>query len=133
MGKLLILTPFHILAALLYLGAVIGLGEAWLHYVEVTARLPSGRIINFDGETLMILFTVLMLMIESIKSVMTGWASITNHVLSAILFIAAFGAFITHPFFGTKAWMVITLTMFADMMIGVVVTTIAARRDLDVR
>jgi hypothetical protein len=133
MGKLLILTPFHLLAALLYVGAATAMGNDWLAYVESDLTLPSGRRIVFDGETLMIMLTVVLLMFESIKSVMTGWASITNHILSAVLFIAAFGALITLPLFGTTAWMIITLTMFADMMIGVVVTTIAARRDLDVR
>ena len=95
--------------------------------------LPSDVIVRLRGETIMIFVTILFLMIESIKSVLTGWASITNHVLSAVLFVAAFGALITQPQFGTIAWMIVTWTMFADMVIGVVVTTISARRDFDVR
>lgn len=133
MSKLFVLIPLHLIAAILYAGVVFFVGPHWFDRVVITPVLPSGMPVPMTGETLMIMLTIGFLMIESIKSVLTGWASITNHVLSALLFVGAFGAFITQPAFGTVAWMVITWTMFADMMIGFVVTTLAARRDFDVR
>jgi hypothetical protein len=131
--SLFILTPVHLLAAIAYIAVVYTLGPQWFDRVVWSPVLPSDVIVPLRGETIMIVVTIGFLMIESIKSVLTGWASITNHVLSAILFVTAFGALITQPAFGTVAWIVVTWTMFADMMIGFVVTTMAARRDFDVR
>lgn len=132
MSKLFVLIPIHLVAAIAYAVIVYTVGPQWFDRVALELVLPSGQPMRMTGETIMIIVTIGFLMIESFKSVLTGWASITNHLLSALLFVAAFGALITQPVFGTVAWMIVTWTLFADMMIGFVVTTIAARRDFDV-
>lgn len=133
MAQLFILIPIHLLAAIVYTTIVFTIGPHFFERLLLTPVLPSGIPMKITGEIVMIMVTVGFLMIESVKSVLTGWASITNHLLSTLLFVGAFGAFITQPAFGTVAWMVVTWSIFADMMIGFVVTTMSARRDLDVR
>jgi hypothetical protein len=82
------------------------------------------------GDFLVFLAMVL-LFIELIKSTSTGTAAIFNHALSMVVFIVCLVAFLLHPAFATTTFFLIMVTALLDVLAGVVVTIISARRDVE--
>lgn len=80
----------------------------------------------------LIIFGMLMLFIELIKSAGSGTATILNHGLSMAVFVVAMSLFLLVGSFGTAAFFLITLMTLMDTVAGFVVTIVAARRDLAV-
>ena len=67
--------------------------------------------------------------IEILKSTSTGTASIANHGVSMLVFIAALVEFLLLKNFSTSAFFILTVMCLLDVLAGVVVTIISARRD----
>jgi hypothetical protein len=82
------------------------------------------------GDFLVFLAMVL-LFVELIKSTSTGTAAIFNHALSMVVFIVCLVEFLLHPAFATTTFFLIMVTALLDVLAGVVVTIISARRDVD--
>lgn len=70
--------------------------------------------------------------VEILKSTSTGAASIANHAISMLVFILALIEFLLFKNFATSAFFILTLMCLLDVLAGVVVTIIAARRDFTV-
>jgi hypothetical protein len=70
--------------------------------------------------------------IEILKSTSTGAATIANHAVSMLVFIVALIEFLLFKNFATSAFFILTLMCLLDVLAGVVVTIIAARRDFSV-
>jgi len=96
-------------------------------------RIPmaSGAewIVTF-GDVMMLLALIL-LFIELLKSTSTGTAAIFNHALSMLVFIICLVEFLLHPAFATSVFFVILVMALLDVLAGVVVTIISARRDVE--
>ncbi|WP_300377929.1 hypothetical protein [Henriciella sp.] len=84
-----------------------------------------------NGEML-ILFTIGLLFLEILKSTSTGTATIINHGISMILFIVCLVEFLLLPNFATSVFFIITTMTLLDVLAGVVVTIVSARRDFGV-
>lgn len=84
-----------------------------------------------SGDVLVIL-SMLAFFVEILKSTSTGAASIANHAVSMIVFILALIEFLLFKNFATSAFFILTLMCLLDVLAGVVVTIIAARRDFSV-
>ncbi|MEO1323895.1 MAG: hypothetical protein AAFV59_12915, partial [Pseudomonadota bacterium] len=69
---------------------------------------------------------------EILKSTSTGTATIMNHALSMIVFIVCLMLFLLHPNFATSVFFILTVMALLDVLAGVVVTIVAARRDFGV-
>ena len=69
---------------------------------------------------------------DRIRATKTGQASISNHLLSIILFVVALLLFILAPGFGNSLYFIFLTMTFLDPMAGLVVTTVTSRRDLAV-
>ena len=82
------------------------------------------------GDVLIIL-SLLLLFIELLKSTSTGTAAIFNHALSMLVFIICLVEFLLHPAFATSVFFVILIMALLDVLAGVVVTIISARRDVE--
>jgi hypothetical protein len=67
-----------------------------------------------------------------VRATKIGTASITNHLLSFLLFVVVLLLFILTPGFGNSTYFLFMAMTFLDPMAGLVVTTVAARRDLAV-
>jgi hypothetical protein len=80
---------------------------------------------------LLILLSLMLLFIELLKSTSTGSAAIFNHALSMLVFIICLVEFLLHPAFATSAFFIIMVMALLDVLAGVVVTIIAARRDVE--
>ena len=79
----------------------------------------------------LILLSLLLLFIELLKSTSTGTAAIFNHALSMLVFIICLVEFLLHPAFATSVFFVILVMALLDVLAGVVVTIISARRDVE--
>lgn len=80
---------------------------------------------------LLILLSLILLFIELLKSTSTGTAAIFNHALSMLVFIICLVEFLLHPAFATSVFFTIMIMSLLDVLAGVVVTIIAARRDVE--
>ncbi len=79
----------------------------------------------------LVLLSILLLFIEMLKSTSTGSAAIFNHALSMLVFIICLVEFLLHPSFSTSVFFVIMVISLLDVLAGVVVTIISARRDVE--
>ena len=80
---------------------------------------------------LMVLLALVLLFIELLKSTSTGTAAIFNHALSMLVFIICLVEFLLHPAFATSVFFLIMIMSLLDVLAGVVVTIVSARRDVE--
>ena len=83
------------------------------------------------GDALLLL-SIAVLFMEILKSTSTGTATIMNHALSMIVFIVCLMLFLLHPNFATSVFFILTIMALLDVLAGVVVTIVSARRDFGV-
>ena len=81
--------------------------------------------------TLLVLLSLLFLFIELLKSTSTGTSAIFNHALSMLVFIICLVEFLLHPAFATSTFFIIMVMALLDVLAGVVVTIVSARRDVE--
>lgn len=79
----------------------------------------------------LVLMALILLFIELLKSTSTGTAAIFNHALSMLVFIICLVEFLLHPAFATSVFFIIMVMALLDVLAGVVVTIISARRDVE--
>jgi hypothetical protein len=83
------------------------------------------------GGDFLVLVSLLLLFVELLKSTSTGTAAIFNHALSMLVFIICLVEFLLHPAFATSVFFMILVMSLLDVLAGVVVTIVAARRDVE--
>lgn len=79
----------------------------------------------------LIFLSVICLFVEMVKSSSTGSATIFNHALSMLVFVICLVEFLLHPAFATSVFFIVMLMALLDVLAGVVVTIISARRDVE--
>lgn len=102
------------------------LGDPWL-------RIPMASGVEWTiafGDVL-VLMALLLLFVELLKSTSTGTAAIFNHALSMLVFIICLVEFLLHPAFATTVFFIMLTMALLDVLAGVVVTIISARRDVE--
>ena len=87
------------------------------------------RLTNGD---MLILLALAFLFLEILKSTSTGTATIMNHAVSMILFIICLIQFLLLQNFATSTFFILTIMTLLDVLAGVVVTIVSARRDFAV-
>ena len=83
------------------------------------------------GDALLVL-SIAVLFMEILKSTSTGTATIMNHAASMLVFIGCLMLFLLHSNFATSVFFIITVMALLDVLAGVVVTIVSARRDFGV-
>ena len=79
-----------------------------------------------------LLLAVVFLFLEILKSTSTGTSTIINHAVSMILFIVCLIPFLLLPHFATSTFFILMSMTLLDVLAGVVVTIVSARRDFGV-
>lgn len=87
------------------------------------------RLTNGD---MLILLALAFLFLEILKSTSTGTATIMNHAVSMVLFIICLIQFLLLQNFATSTFFILTTMTLLDVLAGVVVTIVSARRDFAV-
>ena len=98
-------------------------------WVDMPMASGAHWIISFGD--VMVLLALILLFIELLKSTSTGTAAIFNHALSMLVFIICLVEFLLHPAFATSVFFIILVMALLDVLAGVVVTIISARRDVE--
>lgn len=80
---------------------------------------------------LMVFMSLVLLFVELLKSTSTGTAAIFNHALSMLVFIICLVEFLLGKQFATTPFFLIMIMALLDVLAGVVVTIISARRDVE--
>jgi hypothetical protein len=98
-------------------------------FLNVTMASGAQWVMTFGD--VMVLLSILLLFVELLKSTSTGTAAIFNHALSMLVFIICLVEFLLHPAFATSVFFIIMVMALLDVLAGVVVTIISARRDVE--
>jgi hypothetical protein len=96
-------------------------------------KLPmaGGEWIITSGD-LLVMLSMVFFFVEILKSTSTGSSTIANHAVSMIVFIVCLIEFLLLENFATSVFFILTLMCLLDVLAGVVVTIISARRDFTV-
>jgi hypothetical protein len=98
----------------------------------VGPAMVSGAKWVISGGDILVLLSLAFFFIEILKSTSTGTASIANHAVSMIVFIICLIEFLLFANFATSVFFILTIMSLLDVLAGVVVTIISARRDFTV-
>ena len=100
----------------------------------VIFHLPmvSGQVWEFTWRDLMVVFGVVCLFGEVLKSTNTSSRAIVNHILSTLVFIAYLVEFIVVGFAAQSVFFILMILALFDVLAGLTISIKAARRDLAV-
>ena len=84
-----------------------------------------------QGDAILLL-SIVFLFLEILKSTSTGTSTIINHAISMMLFILCLIEFLLAPNFATSTFFILMSMTLLDVLAGVVVTIVSARRDFGV-
>jgi hypothetical protein len=126
-GFPLLIVPFAIYNMIVFL-----LPGVSLTATLFSVRMLSGVDMNFSISDLLLVFAILLLFIEVMKSTRTGTRSIVDHMLSLLLFIVMMGEFIISPLAATSTFLILTVVCLVDVIAGFSITIRAAQRDVSV-
>ena len=113
--------------------AGVGDGEVIWHQVQIAVLpLASDDDWIIRGGDFFLVASMGLLFVELIRATRTDTSSIANHGLSFLLFLACLLTFIFINGFGNSYFFIYMSMTFLDAMAGMVVTTVTARRDLNV-
>lgn len=112
------------------LAFVFGVGSMTSQLFSI--HMISGAEWGLTPGDLILMLALFFLFIEMVKSSDTGTASIINHGMSMLVFIAGLVLFLLIPQFATSTFFMLVLIALIDTVAGFIVTIVAARRDLAV-
>lgn len=92
----------------------------------------SGVNWTLTGGDALLLFALVVLSIELVKSTSTKSSSIMNHAASMFLMVLCLVLFLILPSFATSIFFFIMMMTVLDVLVGVMVTIVSARRDFAV-
>ena len=92
--------------------------------------LLSGKSMDVSTGDLLVLFAVLIIYAEILKSTRFSTRAIMDHILSIVLFIAMLIEFITVQKAATSTFLILTALSFVDVVGGFTVTIRTAQRDV---
>jgi hypothetical protein len=124
--------PFFLYLLIAYLATFYIQGDAAIATLSATIfqyALFSGSIFTLTWNGVLLILAVFFLFIEIIKSTRTNNASIVDHMLSALVFIAFLVVFIIKPQAATESFFVIMLMSLIDVIAGFSITITSARKD----
>jgi hypothetical protein len=97
----------------------------------MTITMASGGEWAITTGDMFVLLSMVLLFVELLKSTSTGTAAIFNHALSLLVFIICLIEFLLNAKFATTPFFLIMVMALLDVLAGVVVTIISARRDVE--
>lgn len=100
------------------------------HQTVFTVPLISGHSMAVSTGDLLVLFGVLLLYVEILKSTRFSTKAIVDHVLSIILFIVMIVEFIVAEKAATSTFLILTCLSFVDVVGGFTITIRTAQRDV---
>jgi hypothetical protein len=122
--------PFLILVLIAYnITMFAGDINAILASQVFSTNLVSGAIWSLSGSDLFIIFGIIILYLEIVKSTRTGMSSVLDHTFSTLVFVVFLIEFLMVKGCGTSTFFVLMLMSLLDVVSGFTVSIVAARRD----
>ncbi len=111
------------------------MGDAISNPAYSIANIPmvsEGAVWALTSGDLLIILSMGFFFVEILKSTSTNSTTIANHAVSMIVFIICLIEFLLFKNFATSVFFILTIMSLLDVLAGVVVTIISARRDFTV-
>jgi hypothetical protein len=121
-------TPLLLFILLAY--NLVVLGGISLDSIVLQTSLLSGAQWQFTTSDLLLALGLVALGAEVLKSTRSSNASIIDHALSMLVFVAFLLEFLAFEAAGTSTFFLMMLMSFIDVMAGFAVTISSARRDV---
>ncbi|MBU0499479.1 MAG: hypothetical protein KJ558_16410 [Gammaproteobacteria bacterium] len=129
--KLLHIPLFALILIAYNLAAMTGDAETLLKSEFFSVDLISGSHWTLTAGDLFLVFGVIVLYLEIVKSTRTGVASVLDHSLSTLVFVIFLIEFLMVKSCGTSTFFVLMLMALLDVVSGFTVSIVAARRDFN--
>lgn len=128
--------PLMIVPFLLYnlglAGAFGDLGDPWQTQLFFVPML-SGGIFTMSLADLLVLVALLLLFLEIVKATRTSNASVLDHLLSTLVFVAFLVEFLLVERAASSLFFILMAVAFIDVLAGFVVSLRASSRDINLR
>jgi hypothetical protein len=121
--------PLMLIPLVVFSFFALTIGDTWTTNVFLTFNMYSGATWTFTYGDLFVLFSLLILFVEILKSVNTESNEILNHGLSVMVALACTILFVVGSAYGNTAFFLLTVMAFVDVIAGFVITIMTARRD----
>ena len=102
---------------------------SWVEPLAPVSMISGGKWEMSWGEIL-IVFSILILFVELVKSTRIGLRTIINHMLSAVLFAALLIEFLLVKEAATSTFFILLVISFVDVLAGFTITIRTAQRDV---
>jgi hypothetical protein len=116
-------------------GAILTIAQQMGDPAHAVAKIPmvsEGAVWAVTSGDLLVILSMAFFFVEILKSTSTGTSTIANHAVSMIVFIICLIEFLLFKNFATSVFFILTIMSLLDVLAGVVVTIISARRDFTV-
>src|ERR1700754_2465894 len=116
-------------------GSLLTMAQQMGDPAHAVARIPmvsEGAVWAVTSGDLLIILSMAFFFVEILKSTSTGTSTIANHAVSMVVFIICLIEFLLFKNFATSVFFILTVMSLLDVLAGVVVTIISARRDFTV-
>jgi hypothetical protein len=100
--------------------------------IATIPMVSEGAVWQLTSGDLLVVLSLGFFFIEILKSTSTGASTIANHAVSMVAFIICLIEFLLLKNFATSVFFILTIMTLLDVLAGVVVTIISARRDFTV-
>jgi hypothetical protein len=125
--------PLLTLSLLVYsaLSFAVGSSQApWYDAETFVIHMMSGDAWRISAGHLFLMFSMVLLFVELLRATRTGTASLLNHALSVLLFIATLLLFLMVQGYGNSIFFIFMGMTLLDFMAGFIITSVTSRRDL---
>ena len=130
MLKILTIFPLLAIPAIIFiLITVISGGDGWISQPAIQVSMPTNRLLVLAHGDLFVITSLIVLFIEVVKSVRTEAIEIINHGLSVLVLVICLLLFITNASFENAPFLLLVLMSLFDVVAGITITTVSARRD----
>ncbi len=119
--------------ALMAFNLVFWSGSVALEDEVFRAVMSSGALLVLTVADLLLLFSLLLLFLEMLKSAGSSNATIADHILSTGVFILALVEFLLVPQAGNASFLMLVVICFMDVVAGYAVSIRTARRDISMK
>ncbi|WP_375398599.1 hypothetical protein [uncultured Sphingomonas sp.] len=105
---------------------------AGIDNAAVAVTMLSGVRFRLSWGDVLLVFSIIFLFVEVLKSTRTYSPAIVNHMASMALFIFCLIEFLLFPNYSTSTFFLLTMMVLVDALAGMIVTIVSARRDFGV-
>jgi len=121
----------YLLVATIYIMLPRSGEESLLNLILWQPYLPSDRFMPLTVSDVLIISSILVLYVETLKATRTSNTSIIDHSLSLLVFIVYLLMFMLWSPFGNTTFLIMTVASMMDVVLGFTVTISAAKRDFN--